>query len=160
MPLPAAQPAELELGGLAVGDYDVEVTADSPVVAAVWQTTGFGEGADFAWYTPAPARRRAESVRDPGGAAAVAHVVNPARRRRAIVAVSSADGTVPPRGHGRRRPATHDGAPRAAARSTRSTPAASDIRAGISLAGDGALAGFPVWPADAAARRSSSTPDG
>ena len=30
-------------------------------------------------------------------------------------------------------------------------PGGSGIRAAVSLAGDGALAGFPVWPADAAA---------
>lgn len=54
VPLRAGFPAELELGGLAPGAYVVTVTAAAPIVAAVWQATGFGAGSDFAWLTSAP----------------------------------------------------------------------------------------------------------
>lgn len=51
--LAAGVPLELELGGLAVGTYTVQIDASVPVVGAVWETTGFGAGSDFAWYTSA-----------------------------------------------------------------------------------------------------------
>ncbi|WP_426806218.1 DUF5719 family protein, partial [Stenotrophomonas sp. SrG] len=54
VPLVGGRPVEIDLGGLPVGSYTVEVEADAPVVSAVWQTTGFEEGDDFAWYTPSP----------------------------------------------------------------------------------------------------------
>jgi hypothetical protein len=54
IPLAAGIPTELELPGLAAGSVTVTVTASAPVVAAVWQATGLGEGSDFAWYSAAP----------------------------------------------------------------------------------------------------------
>jgi len=74
--------------------------------------------------------------------------VNPGDEE-AIVAVSSADGTF-------RLEVTVAPAGSTMVRLSPRTvyeldPGGSGIRAGVSLAGDGALAGFPVWPADAAA---------
>jgi len=50
--LTGGTPAELQLP-LAVGSYAVVVTADTPVVAAVWQATGISGGDDFTWAEPA-----------------------------------------------------------------------------------------------------------
>ena len=77
--LVAGQPAEVELGGLPIGTYDVQVTADHPVVSAVWQTTGFGEGIRLRLVHGVPARHGAESLRDAVRAAACAE---PGQRRR------------------------------------------------------------------------------
>ena len=77
MPLPAGLPVDLELGGLAPGEYTVRVAADAPLVGAVWQTTGFGEGSDFAWYMPAPAIAVPSLFAIPAGPAAALIVANP-----------------------------------------------------------------------------------
>ena len=53
--LTADQPLSLDLGSLPEGRYSVVVEAIEPVVAAVWQATGFGSGSDYAWYPSAPA---------------------------------------------------------------------------------------------------------
>ena len=148
VPLAAAQPTEIELGGLPIGVYDVEVTADRPVVAAVWQTTGFDEGADFAWFIPAPLVAAPSLFATPAGPPPSLTIVNPGDAE-AIVSVSSADGTF-------RLEVTVAAAASTTVRLAPRTvyqldPGGSDIRAGVSLAGDGALAGFPIWPADAAA---------
>ncbi len=60
VPLTAGLPTSLDLSGVAAGAYTVEVTAAAPVVGGAWSTTGFGEGADFAWYAAAPRSRRPE----------------------------------------------------------------------------------------------------
>lgn len=145
--LAAGKPLELALGGLAVGSYTVEVSADAPVVSAVWQATGFGEGDDFAWYTPSPTVSAPTLFAVPGGAPPTLTVVNPSGEPVAAT-VTSDDGlfrlelTVPANG------AT---TARILPRSVYLLEPAAPVRAAVSLTGDGALAGIPVWPADAAA---------
>jgi hypothetical protein len=148
VPLKAGQPTEIGLGGLPVGTYDVEVSADEPVVAAVWQTTGFGQGDDFAWYTASPLVSVPSLFATPDGPAPLLTLVNAAAKP-AVVSVNSQDGsfrlqvTVPARGSTTVRlapSAMYD-----------LVPDASGIRAALSLSADGELAGFPVWPADVAA---------
>ena len=68
-------------------------TPTRPLLAAVWQTTGFGEGADFAWYTRRAARRGAEPVRDAARPDAGAHGRQPRPTRRSTVAVDAVDGS-------------------------------------------------------------------
>ncbi|WP_137844311.1 DUF5719 family protein [Microbacterium sp. 2FI] len=146
--LVAGEPAELDLGGLLIGTYTVEVIADAPVVSAVWQTTGFDEGDDFAWFTPAPIVDAPSLFATTAGPPPVLTVVNSGDAA-ATVAITSNDGSfrlelaVPPGGSaiGRLSPRT--------VYLLDSGGAA--VRAGLSVSGDGALAGFPVWPADAAA---------
>ncbi|MFH8250765.1 DUF5719 family protein [Microbacterium sp. B2969] len=146
--LTAGKPLDLDLGGLAAREYTVRVDAEAPVLGAVWQTTGFGEGADFAWYTPAPEVAVPSLFATPSGPSPALTVVNPTDQD-AAVTVDAVDGsssttvTIP------------------AQRSTRFSlrsrtvysldAGAVGVRAGVSLTGVGALAGFPVWSADTAA---------
>jgi hypothetical protein len=52
--LTADEPIAVDLGSLEEGRYSVTVTADEPLVAAAWQTTGLGPGSDYAWYPATP----------------------------------------------------------------------------------------------------------
>ncbi|MCR2810232.1 MULTISPECIES: DUF5719 family protein [unclassified Microbacterium] len=148
VPLTAGIPTEVDLGGLATGLYTVEVSADTPVVAAVWQTTGFGEGADFAWYSAAPPVTGEGLFATPPGPTPVLTLANPTEEP-VTTAVEAVDGgfvtevTVAP---------GESASVRLSARTVYLLEAGgAGIRAGLSLTGDGALAGFPVWPSDAAA---------
>lgn len=146
--LTAGLPLDLDLGGLPPGEYTALVGAEAPLVGAVWQTTGFAEGADFAWYTPAPALAVPSLFATPAGPSPALVVVNPTDGD-AEVAVDAVDGssstsvTIP--------------AGRSARFSLRPQTVYSldagetAVRAGVSLSGAGALAGFPVWSADTAA---------
>jgi hypothetical protein len=148
VPLVAGQPVEVDLRGLPVGSYTVRVEAEEPLVAAVWQATGFDGGDDFAWYTPSPLVSVPSLFAAPSGPPPALTLVNPADEP-VDVSVSSEDGayrlevSVPANGS------------MTARLSPRTVyvldPGAGEIRAGLSLTGDGALAGMPVWPADAAA---------
>lgn len=145
--LEAGKPLELALDGLAVGSYTVEVVAEAPVLAAVWQTSGFDEGADFAWYTPSPEISVPSLFAVPSGPPPTLTVVNPADEP-VVVAVTSEDGafrlelTVPA-----------DGAmtARLSSRTVYLIEPEAPVHASLSFTGDGALAGVPVWSADAAA---------
>ena len=150
VPLTAGIPTEVDLGGLATGQYTVEVSAEAAVVAAVWQTTGFGEGADFAWYSAAPAVAGPGLFATPPGPTPVLTLANPTAEP-VTTTVDAVDGsfstevTVPP---------GESSSVRLTSRSVYLLDAGGDgIRAGVSLTGDGALAGFPVWPSDAAAQQ-------
>lgn len=148
VPLVAGQPVEVDLGGLPVGAYTVQVDADAPLVSAVWQTTGFGEGDDFAWYTPSPLVTLPSLFATPSGPPPVLSLINPSDEP-VSVSLSSEDGaslveiTVP---------AGSSTTARLASRTVFSLdPGDGQIRAALSFTGDGALAGIPVWPADTAA---------
>ncbi|WP_019179514.1 DUF5719 family protein [Microbacterium yannicii] len=146
VPLTAGQPVEVALPGLAVGSYSVEITGDVPVVSAVWQATGFEEGDDFAWYTPSPEIAVPSLFAAPGGPPPTLTVANPASGA-AVVVITSDDGayrlelTVP---------AQSTMTARLSARTVYLLEPSAPVRASLSLSGDGALAGMPVWPADAA----------
>jgi len=150
VPLAAGVPTEVELGGLAVGQYTIEVSAGAPVLAAVWQTTGFGEGSDFAWYTSAPPVEAPSLFATPPGPVPVLTLANPTGEP-LTVAVDAVDGsfttdvTVAPGSSAN---------VRLTARTVYLLDAGGGgIRAGVSQSGDGALAGFPVWSSDAAAQQ-------
>lgn len=140
--LSAGLPLEVDLGGLPPGDYTVEVTADVPILAAVWQTTGFAPGADFAWYTPAPELEGTTMLAVPAGPPRTLTLVN---RGEAEATVSVSDGEqssqtiVPPLG---------STVVRIATQGVVTLETTAPVHASLSLTGDGALAGFPVWPAD------------
>jgi Family of unknown function (DUF5719) len=148
VPLAAGKPTEVELTGLPIGTYTVQVDSDAAVVAAVWQATGFDEGADFAWYTSAPSVDVASLFAAPTGPAPVLNLVNPTGQPISVV-VAATDG-------GRSDPVTVEAHSSASLRLASGTvysldPESPGIRAALSLTGDGALAGFPVWSADAVA---------
>ncbi|KQZ82089.1 large extracellular alpha-helical protein [Microbacterium sp. Root166] len=148
VPLVAGQPVEIELGGLAVGSYTVAVTAGEPILAAVWQTTGFEEGSDFAWYLPSPTVSVPSIFAAPSGPPPALTLVNPSSEP-VDISVASEDGSY------RLELSVPAQASMTARLSPRTVyvldPGGNDILAGLSLTGDGALAGIPVWPADAAA---------
>lgn len=147
--LEAGIPLELELEGLGVGAYSVRVEATGPVVAAVWETTGFGEGADFAWYTAAdvlrvpslfavaPGRAPVLTITNDGDADVVAQVTDGAGAGIATALTVPAGGAA--------RMTLRSGA------AYRLVSGGSDVRASVTYSGAGALAGYPVLPADAAA---------
>ncbi|HWM15965.1 MAG TPA: DUF5719 family protein, partial [Microbacterium sp.] len=149
VPLAAGIPTAVDLDGLAAGQYTIQVEAAAPVVAAVWQTTGFGEGSDFAWYTAAPPVTAPSLFATPPGPTPTLTVVNPTTEP-ATVTVDASDGTFTTE------VTIAPGESAGVRLSTRTVymldPAGSGIRASLSLTGDGALAGFPVWASDAAAQ--------
>ncbi|HEY9307276.1 MAG TPA: DUF5719 family protein [Microbacterium sp.] len=144
--LEAGKPLELALDSLTAGSYTVTIDADSPVVAAVWQATGVGEGDDFAWYTPAPEVAVASLFATPGGPTPSLSVVNPSSEPLAV-AVTPVDGGSP---LDLTIPANGSVAVRLAARTVYRFEPEAPVHAGLSFAGDGALAGVPLWPADVA----------
>ncbi len=148
VPLAADTPTEVELGGLVPGAYTVTVTADTPVVAAAWQATGFGAGSDFAWFTSAPALDGPAPVAVPAGVAPVLQLTNTARTA-VTVAVGQDGGATVQVGV----PASGSASlPLAPLSSWRLDPGgATGVHAAVVFAAPGAIAGFAVWPPDAAA---------
>ncbi|QKJ20005.1 DUF5719 family protein [Microbacterium hominis] len=148
VPLSAGVPTEVSVGDLSAGTYTVEVSGEDPVVAGVWHTTGFEKGDDFAWYAPAPLIERAALFAVPVGPSATLSLVNPTDEVQ-TVALSIESGafstelTVAAGGT-----TTARLSPRTV---YRLQPSGEGVRASVSLAADGALSGFPVWPVDAAA---------
>ncbi|WES66170.1 DUF5719 family protein [Microbacter sp. GSS18] len=148
VPLVAGVPTEVGLDELDAGLYTVDVQADVPVVAGLWQTTGSDAGDDFAWHASSPLVDAASLVAVPVGPAATLVVANPGDEAvevtvNAVTRSGETTLSVPAGG--------------TASMSLRSRtvyevdPGSAAVRAGISMSGDGALAGYPVWPADAAA---------
>lgn len=146
--LSAGVPVAVGVPDLGVGTWVIEVAADVPVAAAVWQATGFGAASDFAWHSPAPviAQGAGAIIAVPTGPSPALTLVNPGG--------ADAEVTLSPGG--------------GAAPSTLSIPAGASLevplQAAVSytLTGDpvhaavhysapSALAAFPVWPQDAGA---------
>ncbi|TFV83763.1 large extracellular alpha-helical protein [Microbacterium sp. dk485] len=146
VPLAAGTPIELELPGLAAGTYSVGVEADSPVVAGAWSTTGFGEGSDYAWFAAAPEVDLPTVVAVPRGAAPTMSFVND-RAADATVVLTSPDGST----QDVEVPATGAVEVELSESGVYALDPSAPVRAGVSFAGAGALAGYPVWGADAAA---------
>ena len=144
--LEAGKPLELALNALLAGSYTVAIDADAPIVAAVWQATGVRAGDDFAWYTPAPEVSVPSLFATPGGPTPSLSVVNPSSEPVAV-AVTAIDGGAPIE---LTVPANGSVAVRLSARTVYRLEPEAPVRAGLSFAGDGALAGVPVWPADVA----------
>ena len=146
VPLVGGIPTEVALGTLPVGTYTVEVTSEAAVLAAVWQSIGSGAGADFAWYTPAPAVSVPSLFAAPTGPAPQLTIVNPGDLP-VNVRVTATDGSFDDE------VSIEPGAAAALPLGGRTVyaldPGGADIRAALSLTGDGALAGFPVWSSDA-----------
>ncbi|WP_425840739.1 DUF5719 family protein [Microbacterium sp. PA5] len=144
--LSAGVPAELELGGLAAGTYRVEVTAEHPVVTALWTTSGFGEGTDFAWHTAPSVISVPSLVAVAVGPSPFLALSNEGEEESRVTLSGPAgesDIVVPAGGAVRTR--VQDAAV------YQLTPQGGAIRANVTYRGSGALAGYDVIPADAAA---------
>ena len=150
IPLTAGVPAEVELSGLTAGLHTVRIEAGAQIVSAAWSTTGFGAGADFAWYPAAPEVSAATIVSVPAGPSPVLAVANPGTKA-AGVRLTPVEG-----GSARTLTIPAGGTlvvPVAARTSYTLDPQdGARIRASLSLAGPNALADIPVWPEGAAAR--------
>ena len=144
--LEAGKPLELALNALRAGSYTVAIDADVPVVAAVRQATGVRAGDDFAWYTPAPEVSVESLFATPGGPTPSLSMVNPSSEPVAV-AVTAIDGGSP---IAFTVPANGSVAVRLSPRTVYRLDPEAPVHAGLSFAGDGALAGVPVWPADIA----------
>jgi hypothetical protein len=150
IPLTAGIPAEVELSGLAAGPHTVRIEAGAQIVSAAWSTTGFGAGADFAWYPAVPEVAAATIVSVPAGPSPVLAVANPGTKA-AGVRLAPVDGgsarmlTIPAGG-------TLAVPVAARAAYTLEPQDGARIRASLSFAGANALADIPVWPGGAAAR--------
>lgn len=141
VPLQAETPAEVGLEGLKAGTYRVDVGADASLVGAVRQTTGVGAGTDFAWMAAAPEVDGEVRFAVPEGPGPGLHLVNTtAAEVTATVTAPGADGTeiVLPAGAGR--------LVRVDAGSVYTLTTDGAVHAAVGLAGDGELAGWPLWP--------------
>lgn len=146
VPLTAGIPSELGLPGLAAGTYTVIVDADAPLVAGAWSTTGFGEGSDFGWFAAAPQIDRPTVVAVPTGLSPVLTLVNDGAEAVTVTLTS-------PSGTSREVQLPAEGAAEVALAESgvHAIDPAGSVHAAVSFGSTGALAGFPVWGADAAA---------
>lgn len=145
IPLTAGLPTSVNLSGAAAGAYTVEVSATAPIVGATWSTTGFGEGSDFAWYVPAPAISTPSDIAVASGVGA-----------NLVIAGGDTDATVtltPADGGAAVTTAVAAGASVAVpvAAGVYRLETGAPVRVAMTYAGAGALASYPLWPADAAA---------
>ncbi|GAA2004122.1 DUF5719 family protein [Microbacterium ulmi] len=147
IPLAAGQPVEVELGPLRTGVYTVTVAAGAPVVGSLWQATGLGAGDDFAWYTPADEIGVPTLFATPAGPPPLVTVANTSDGD-VTVRIAATDGSF----------STEVAVAAGTATDLRLPsrgvflldPGGPGIHAAVSFSAAGALAGFPVWPADAA----------
>jgi hypothetical protein len=149
VPLKAGVPAEVALSDLAPGRHTVRIDSDGRIVAAVWSTTGFAAGSDFAWYPAAPEVSASTLVTVPEGPSTVLSIVNPGTKP-AVVTLTPVDGSAArsltiPAGQ------TLDVSVPNRLSFTLDPKDGAHVRAALTLTGSGALADIPVWPGAAAA---------
>jgi hypothetical protein len=143
-PLTASTPLDLAITDVALGTYSVEVSASTPLVGGVWQSSGDGGGSDFAWMTPAAALQDDTLFAVPDGPSPMLHVVNggdgeatvtlaPASgSERSITLAAGASELVPVR-----------------ASSVYRISSDAEIAAAVTMSATGQLAGWPVLPGSA-----------
>ena len=149
VPLVAGAPLELELGGLAVGAYTARIEASAPIVAAVWSTTGFTLGSDFAWYPAADAVAVQSLIAVAAGPSPMLTIANPGGQGTVVRVVETAgagvivDIAIP----------AHASVayPVQAGRVYQLVPAGEPVHASVTYTGGGAIGGYVVTPADTAA---------
>lgn len=147
--LTAGVPLELDLTGLAVGTYAVRVASDAPLTGAVWSTTGFGEGSDFAWFVAADELTAPALVAVAAGPSPNVTLASSAGTDQQVQLIADAgegaaqEVTVPA---GRAVTVAVD-----ANGVYRIVPDGVGLRAAVSFTGTGQLAGYPVPASDVAA---------
>ncbi|QTV79404.1 DUF5719 family protein [Microbacterium sp. NIBRBAC000506063] len=141
--LAAGVPVEIDFPELPVGVYSVHVTAGEPVVAAVWQTSGFHPGSDFAWMTPAPEIDGRVMTTVPAGVATRLHIVGDDVVDRTVTITDLRSQVV------REISVPAGSSTLVSLRNAASYAVESDagIHAAVVMGGVDALAGWPLWPA-------------
>lgn len=145
--LTAGQVGSVDFSSLKPGLYAIDVVSTTPVVAAAWQRTGLDRGSDFAWMTPAPDITGSTTVAVAQGPAPQLHVQNASKQATTVqltpVGGGASQSIALPAG---------GAATVAVSPATVYTLSAPDaVRAAVAFFGEGQLAGYPVWPTDAAA---------
>lgn len=147
--LSAGVPIEVDLDTLPEGSYRIEVTADAPVVAGAHTSTGADAGSDFAWYGSADDIRVPTLLAVADGPAPWLTLVNPGDREVAAVLTGGAGADEP---REVRIPAGGSVALEVTAGELyRLDPSGGALRASVTFTSSGAVAGYAVVPADAAA---------
>jgi len=146
--LPAGVPTEIGLSGLGEGEYDVEVTSDTPIVAGVWQAAGFEDGADFAWFMPSPQITVPTLFAVPVGPSPLLTIANVSEQT-ADVEVRDRLGTIV--GQVTLEPGVSTSLPVRASSVYELDSRGAAVLAAVTMSNVGQLAGYPLWPADAAA---------
>ncbi|KDA06626.1 hypothetical protein DC31_09690 [Microbacterium sp. CH12i] len=145
-PLDPAIPTELSLEGLDPGVYSVDVTAQTPVVGAIWQATRIGAGSDFSWMTPAPEFSGEVLVAVPVGPTPRLHLVNSQDTDASVTLTPTAGGAseqlTVPAGSALVVDVTAD--------TSYSLSTDTRLKGAVIVAGKDALAGWPIWPSAAA----------
>lgn len=149
VPLQAGVPLKLDLGGLATGTYAVRVSATAPVTGAVWATSGFAAGSDFGWFVAADAITAPALVAVAAGAAPTITIVSSTGEPQTVV-LTAASGT------GAKTDVAVPGGgavtiPVRPGEVYRIDPGMGSVRAGVTYAAAGAIAGYPVAPSASAA---------
>lgn len=149
VPLQAGVPLKLDLGGLATGTYAVRVSATAPVTGAVWATSGFGAGSDFGWFVAADAISAPALVAVAAGSSPTMTIVSSTGEPQTVV-LTAASGT------GAKTDVSVPGSgsvtvPVRAGEVYRVDPGTGSVRAAVTYAGAGAVAGYPVAPSASAA---------
>ncbi len=148
VPLEAAVPLELDLDGLQPGTYVARISADTPVTAALWEATGYGEGDDFAWHVAADAIGVPSLFAVARGPSPVLTLTNDTAAEVVVRVVPAAGAGEPaevavPAGGSTRYPLR-------AGTVYQLQPDGDALRANVTFSDDDRLAGYPVQSADAA----------
>ncbi|MDA4893596.1 DUF5719 family protein [Streptomyces sp. MS2A] len=143
--LTEGQPAEVDMSELKPGFYSIDIDASAPVVAAAWQTTGRGGGADFAWMTPAPELEGTTAFAVAKGPSPTLHLHNDGS--------DDAEVTLEPVGGGApvtvQVPAGGSAVSAVDGEQVYTMTSATPVRAAVAFSGPSQIAGYPVWPATA-----------
>ncbi|MFG6476119.1 DUF5719 family protein [Microbacterium sp. P06] len=147
VPLTAGVPTSLAFDDLAPGRYTVTVDASVPIVTGTFEATGFGAGADFAWYASAPEVSTPSVFAVPNGPEPTLTIANAGSDEVTVTLEDTAGGA----------PSTVSVAAGGATAVTvasgtiyRMAPSG-PVHAGVGFASADSLASFAVWASDAAA---------
>ncbi|GAA5148664.1 hypothetical protein GCM10025768_10680 [Microbacterium pseudoresistens] len=143
----AGLPSEVDLSMLQPGLYSIEIEASAPVVAAAWQTTAIGKGADFAWMTSAPELRGTTTFAVADGPQPQVQLTN--------AGDAAIEAVLTPLGAGEQRievPAHGSAMIDVAAGTVYTLESEGALRAAVSYLGTGQIAGYPVHPTSKASQ--------
>lgn len=141
--LPAGIPTVVEVPGLGVGTYVIDIESVQPIVAAAWQATGFAAPSDFAWYEPAPAIAQDAVIAVPAGPSPTLTITGSAFQEVVVELTEVGGSPVPvtiPAGSSAQIPVRANAA---------YVLTGGPVTASVGYAAPDALASFPVQPGEA-----------